>query len=933
MRYPPALAAVAAAVVAAGGFVAVPLAAADPLPGASSAERSLRGASAGTVSISKDQAGRARAVTTEPGRPLRRADGVPAKAPADQAARAFLTRHAAALGLPDKGAGLKTARVERTRQGNQIVKFQQQVGGVPVIAGDVVVATEPDGDVLSVTNETTPTTSTAAPRVSKADAERTAVTSTARHEKVAAKRLRGTATHRVYDPQLIGAPGAAGGRSVWEVQVEDGAEVHNVVVVDATLGTVSLAYDKHLTAKSRLVCDYNNARLTVDPNCTATNAVRKEGGPARNLADVDRAYDYSGATYDFYQSRFGRDSIDGRGMQLRSSVRVCFDGVQCPYPNAYWYQGQMTYGQGFASADDVVAHELSHGVTEYTSGLIYAFQPGAINESLSDVFGEFIDQTYSPAGTKDGAAYNWQLGEDLPIGAIRDMATPTRFGDPDRMTSPLYFPYQDTDGDGYADDNGGVHYNSGIGNKAAQLMVAGGRFNRVNVTGIGMDKAAQIYYLTQSLLSAGSDYADLAAALDNACKQLAVAGTAGIKTADCAQVRNATNAVAMSSPPAATNAKTPVAPVCPTGSAPSYLFQDDLENGGARWTTPSQYFKHDTTSRMARHGKGSLLGVTSTVSGEGTASGAAEMSAPITVPTGRTTYYWFAHHHTFEYWMGVDYDHGRVEYSVNGGGWQNASGLFTENGPSADGRFRRDSRGYVGSRLDLTSLHGKQVRLRFVVEGDLSYPSPWAIDDVKAYTCDAAKAGPVRDFHVDIDGLGYELRWTRPDIGGPSPVTGYRLTSTPAGGPTSNTYAWSATPTGISGGWFPNLAQAYTVTVTPMSGDVAGTPTVVTIRPTTTRLTKPSRIGTTVTVGGVVYAGIVPPGTTPPGRAAVADNGTVTVYSRVKGTTAWSVVGIATVGKTGVFSVKQSTSATLEYQAKYNGGRAFHISASTVVTS
>ncbi len=110
-------------------------------------------------------------------------------------------------------------------------------------------------------------------------------------------------------------------------------------------------------------------------------------------------------------------------MQLRSSVRVCVGGDGDPEAaRTRTRTGRRRddgYGAGYASADDVVGHELSHGVTQYTSNLMYAFQSGAINESMSDVFGEFIDQKAARPGTKDGAAYNWQLGEDLPVGAIR----------------------------------------------------------------------------------------------------------------------------------------------------------------------------------------------------------------------------------------------------------------------------------------------------------------------------------------------------------------------------------------------------------------------------------------------------------------------------------------------------------------------------------
>ncbi len=107
----------------------------------------------------------------------------------------------------------------------------------------------------------------------------------------------------------------------------------------------------------------------------------------------------------FYQS-LGRDGIDNAGMPLLSTVRFCPDVAYCPYANAFWDGSQMTFGDGFASADDVVGHELTHGVTQFTSGLLYYYQSGAINESMSDVMGELFDQSYAgpPAGDDSPAS-------------------------------------------------------------------------------------------------------------------------------------------------------------------------------------------------------------------------------------------------------------------------------------------------------------------------------------------------------------------------------------------------------------------------------------------------------------------------------------------------------------------------------------------------
>ena len=95
----------------------------------------------------------------------------------------------------------------------------------------------------------------------------------------------------------------------------------------------------------------------------------------------------------------------------------------CPYDNAFWNGQQATFGQGFARADDVVAHELTHGVIEHTANLFFWYQSGAINESMADVFGEFVDQT--DAMGDDSAGVKWQVGEDLAgPSPLRSMSNP-----------------------------------------------------------------------------------------------------------------------------------------------------------------------------------------------------------------------------------------------------------------------------------------------------------------------------------------------------------------------------------------------------------------------------------------------------------------------------------------------------------------------------
>src|SRR5262249_42168341 len=151
-------------------------------------------------------------------------------------------------------------------------------------------------------------------------------------------------------------------------------------------GAVAFHYSDIKEAKNRSIFD------SADVAGSNGTLVRSEGQPASGIADADAAYTYMGDTYDFYFSRFGRDSWDGAGGILIGRVRYCLLGGACPMANAFWNGSEMRFGNGFA-VDDVTGHELTHAVTQIESNLIYWSEPGAINESISDIFGEFVDLT------------------------------------------------------------------------------------------------------------------------------------------------------------------------------------------------------------------------------------------------------------------------------------------------------------------------------------------------------------------------------------------------------------------------------------------------------------------------------------------------------------------------------------------------------------
>ncbi|MFI8684207.1 M4 family metallopeptidase [Rossellomorea sp. NPDC077527] len=247
-----------------------------------------------------------------------------------------------------------------------------------------------------------------------------------------------------------------------------------------------------------------------------------------DAAAVDAHY-YAGKTYDYYKNTHNRNSYDGNGGALNSTVHYGRN-----YNNAFWNGQQMVYGDGDGSTFislsggvDVVAHELTHAVTDTTADLIYQNESGAINESMSDIFGTLVefDANINP---------DWEIGEDIYTpnksgDALRSMSDPTKYGDPDHY-SVRYTGTQ---------DNGGVHINSGIGNKAAYLLSQGGTHYGVSVSGIGNAKTGKIYYraLTQ-YLTPSSNYSQLRSAAVQAATDLYGAGSAEV-----ASVKAAYNAV------------------------------------------------------------------------------------------------------------------------------------------------------------------------------------------------------------------------------------------------------------------------------------------------------------------------------------------------------------------------------------------------------
>lgn len=649
---------------------------------------------------------------------------LPADATPEMAARAYLQVCGGLFGLKDPATELTLMSSERAENGGGVTRFQQVVDGIPVLGGELIVHTSASHDILTVGGEILPKPSLkTTPIVPAEDARQRALESTARKHGVDAAALTTTEPQLwVYYPPILGGRGLPIARLVWRMDVEPAGEllpIRELVLVDAHTGVVALSFNQIDSVLNRKVYDNNNVRSNTLQS--PANLKRTEGQAATGIGDVDKAYDYAGDVYNFYKNSHNRDSLDGAGMTLISTTRYCptSTAISCPYVNAFWNGTQMVYGAGMV-ADDVVAHEMTHGVTFFTSNLFYYYQSGAINEAFSDIWGEWIDQTNGKGN--DSTGVKWLLGEDLPasVGVIRSMSNPPAYGDPDRMTSTNYTCDPDER------DNGGVHTNSGVANKAAFLITDGGTFNGKTVTGLGIAKAAHIFYKAQtSLLTSASDYLDLYNALQQACSLLV--GTNGITTADCAQVKNALDAVEMYKQP--TSCAAPEAPVCTTG-VPVDLFKDDIENlSSGKWTSYSLsgVNRWVYTNSYASSGMYSFWGDNY----YNVASYAIAMTSSVALPAGSTPYLHFKHAYGFDDDAYGAYDGGVVEYSTNNGAtWTDAAALFTDNGyngvisssfdnPLAGRQaFVRESNGYISSRLNLSSLAGQSVRFRFRIGTD-----------------------------------------------------------------------------------------------------------------------------------------------------------------------------------------------------------------------
>lgn len=259
---------------------------------------------------------------------------------------------------------------------------------------------------------------------------------------------------------------------------------------------------------------------------TAAVLARTEDGGSSVDESVTRAFEGFGSTRDFYSKVLDRNSIDDRGMRLNGFVHY-----GASYQNAFWDGQEMIFGDGdgvvfsdFTKSLDVIGHELTHGVTEFTANLEYHGQSGALNESISDVFGSLIKQWSQGTMAEDA---DWLIGAELftpgiEADALRSMKAPGTAYDndligkdpqPDHMSRFASLP------DTRAGDWGGVHTNSGIPNKAFYLTAVG-------IGGQAWDAPGHIWYEALKASSPKTEFQDFAETTYLKAEQLYGAGSA-----------------------------------------------------------------------------------------------------------------------------------------------------------------------------------------------------------------------------------------------------------------------------------------------------------------------------------------------------------------------------------------------------------------------
>lgn len=523
---------------------------------------------------------------------------------------------------------------------------------------------------------------------------------------------------------------------------------------------------------------------------TSTNNLRwKEGDPLPGSLDIWQRNEVitSEHVYNFFKNAFNYVSYNSND----ASMITINNNPNINCPNANWNGITANYCTGTA-ADDVVAHEWGHAYTEYTSGLIYQYQSGALNESYSDVWGESIDllNNYEDQGENldirtsiaCSGTQRWKMGEKASaFGApIRDMWNPKCNNDPASTIDTSYYCG--------TLDSGGVHSNSGVPNHLYALLVDGGTFNGYTINSIGFVKAAHLWWRAQkNYLTPTSDFAIFADALEASANDLIGINLQGLSTtanpaglsgqiwtaADVVNLQNAILSVQLrTSPNSQCNYQPllkPVPALCESANTGA-LFTENWENGTGNWTitniptNPSSWIARNWVRKadLPKGRAGNAMFAVDPINGNCSTSlqnGILRLESPvITFPEFTAGIYQMAFNHYVA--TETNWDGGNIKYSLNGGAWtllprtaftQNPYNLNLDGTTSNDNPLRGQAAftgtdgGSLGgswgqSVVDLSRIGvvpGSNIKFRFELGTDgCNGLEGWYLDEIYVYNCE-----------------------------------------------------------------------------------------------------------------------------------------------------------------------------------------------------
>ncbi|HEX9962610.1 MAG TPA: M4 family metallopeptidase [Pyrinomonadaceae bacterium] len=630
-------------------------------------------------------------------------------------------------------------------------RFRQSVGGVPVWEGEAIVHLKSDGEVSTVTDDlkegisvSTKPTIQAEQAIEIAAGLYNGSAKESEKPKVSLWIYRGETrdhlTWRIEMPRIDGSKDTAvpvdfidahTGERVFgynNLQTGSGSSLYRGTVTIDTSSTGGTFYMEDLTRKMG----------TFNMNSTG-NETYGTGGTQSRYTDTDDVWNttiqragvdaHFGAakTYDYFLNVHGRNGIDGAGgpgttaAAANSSIslitsRVHF-GTSGRYNNAFWYNNRMSYGDGDGvsfsplTTIDICGHEMTHGITENTANLTYSNESGALNESMSDVFGVMVE-LHADGGVVSGDT--WKIGEGAYTpgtagDALRYMDNPHLAGNGGYTSNddPDHYSERYT---GTA-DSGGVHINSGIPNHVFYLAANGGthHLSGTTVTGMGATDAAKIWYRALTVyMTSGTNFAGARTAMQNAATDLF-----GSASTQYNSVARAWCAVGVGTCPGGTPTPTPT----PGGSCTTELLSNGgFEGSASPWVGSGTGYFYVNPGNYPQAGTGYIyFGVNNSVSGQSYQT--------VTIPSTACG--------TLTFWLNVtssetttttQYDKLYVEVRNTAGTLLATPATYSNLNKVASGAT------YSQKTLNLSAYKGQTVRVQFRGTTDSSLATTFRVD-------------------------------------------------------------------------------------------------------------------------------------------------------------------------------------------------------------